>query len=666
MVDGDRSRIILTDADYDLTEEYREQLYDRLKADLAGSLLIVIGHSLADRDIRDVVNRAAAINARSGGSGQLVVLSYTQDEGRAALLEGRGIAVCFGSLDDFFAEMAKRIVPAAAPDAAPSTDPLDLVTSLRPATVDAAVAAANLRSEVGRMYNGWPASYADIAAGHTFQREVAEDIEGAFLQEDKLAVALIGASGVGKTTAARQVVRGLVKTGWFGWEHREDQPLLHLRWRDVACRLADEGAKGVLLIDNAHGELAEVNDLLEVLAKEEFTSLRVLLAATSHQWRPRVKSPVLYKHGREIMLSRVSTREIDRLLSLVEADGELRPLIEADFSGFSRPEKRQRLINGCSADMFVCLRSIFSSDSFDGIVLREYAELQAPEQEIYRVIAALESTGVHVHRQLVLRLLGIDSDTVAATLSRLSGIIEEATVSEREGIYAWFGRHRVITGIIARHKYFDTERRYDLISRVIDAIHPSYDIEVRTLKELCSIETGIPSIPSREDQNVLLRQMISVAPGERVPRHRLIRNLVELGRYDQAEAEIRTFQNDFGLDGPATRYRINLATARALKSPGLMLEDRRFQINSAKELAASAAAKYRYNKSILIAFCEVGIGAYKLGLGPAIFELAIAEFHRAEDRIGDPDINRALARIERRFDRAVRDGPDAVDLDFSE
>jgi len=68
VVDGDRSRIILTDADYDLTEEYREQLYDRLKADLAGSLLIVIGHSLADRDVRDIINRTAAINARSGGS----------------------------------------------------------------------------------------------------------------------------------------------------------------------------------------------------------------------------------------------------------------------------------------------------------------------------------------------------------------------------------------------------------------------------------------------------------------------------------------------------------------------------------------------------------------------------------------------------------------------
>jgi hypothetical protein len=316
--------------------------------------------------------------------------------------------------------------------------------------------------------------------------------------------------------------------------------------------------------------------------------------------------------------------------------------------------------------MFVCLRSIFSSDSFDDIILREFADLGVAEREVYRVIAALESTGVHVHRQLVIRILTMHADAVSGTLSRLSGIIEESTVSEREGIYAWFGRHRVIMNIIARHKYFNTEKRYDLIERVISSIHASYDIEIRTLKELCSIDTGISSIPNREDQNILLRRMISVAPGERVPRHRLIRNLVELGHYDQAEAEIRGFQNDFGLDGPATRYRINLATARALKSPGLLAEDREYLVHSAKEMAAGAASRYRYNKSILIAYCEVGIAAYKLGLGSDTFETAIAEFKLAEERIGDPDIQRAIARIERRFDRAVREGPESVELDFSE
>ena len=45
VVDGHRSRIVLTLNDYDLVSEFREQLFDRLKADIAGSHLIIIGHS---------------------------------------------------------------------------------------------------------------------------------------------------------------------------------------------------------------------------------------------------------------------------------------------------------------------------------------------------------------------------------------------------------------------------------------------------------------------------------------------------------------------------------------------------------------------------------------------------------------------------------------------
>ena len=49
----------------------------------------------------------------------------------------------------------------------------------------------------------------------------------------------------------------------------------------------------------------------------------------------------------------------------------------------------------------------------------------------------------------------------------------------------------------------------------------------------------------------------------RVPRHRLIRNLISTGDYDQAETEIRVFESDFSLDGPVYRYKVNLMVARA-------------------------------------------------------------------------------------------------------
>ena len=73
VVDGDRSRIVLTLNDYDLVHEFREQLFDRLKADISGAHLVIIGHSLTDPDIKDVVDRSLDLNTKSGGGGRITV-----------------------------------------------------------------------------------------------------------------------------------------------------------------------------------------------------------------------------------------------------------------------------------------------------------------------------------------------------------------------------------------------------------------------------------------------------------------------------------------------------------------------------------------------------------------------------------------------------------------
>ena len=183
--------------------------------------------------------------------------------------------------------------------------------------------------------------------------------------------------------------------------------------------------------------------------------------------------------------------------------------VKSNFAGFSRPERRRRLTQRCEADMFVCLKNIFSSEKLDDIILREYATLHPALQDIYKIVAAMESAGVRVHRQLVIRLVGIPPMQIAALLAGLSDIIHEQTVDAREGIYAWRGRHRVIMDIIAQHKYYTENKRFDLFTKVIDCISPTYDIEIRTIRELCNVETGLATLSDRREQNLLLRKMLS-------------------------------------------------------------------------------------------------------------------------------------------------------------
>jgi hypothetical protein len=331
--------------------------------------------------------------------------------------------------------------------------------------------------------------------------------------------------------------------------------------------------------------------------------------------------------------------------------------VETTFAGYTRHEKRIRLVQRCEADMFVCLKNIFSSEKFDDIILREYAELESTLQDVYRVLAAMESAGVHVHRQLVIRLLGISAMQVSSILTRMEDILQEETVDESQGIFAWRGRHKVIMDIVAEHKYYDSHRRYDLLDSVVSNIQPSYKIELKTIRSLCSIESGLTMLPSLEQQNVLLRKMISVAPGERVPRHRLITNLIELGHFDAADTEIKVFGADFRLDAPTTRYQITLATARAVRSKGLMQEDRIALLGKAGELGAAAAARFRDVKGVLAAYCEVGIETAKLAGRRDVFDRAIAALRKTEERVGDPDIARTIARLERRMSSITLEEP---------
>lgn len=667
VVDGTQSRIIITDQDYDQTEDYREALFARFKSDLWDARLVIVGHSLADPDIKEIVNATARLHSKAHNAGQIALLMYTPDEDRAKLFESRGIQVCFSGIDEFLAALASKL-PATAMSTVGAA-PLDTVPTLRPVTVDVAHAWNATRADVSGMYNGWSATYADIASGATFERTVAEEISTDLAEGNRISAVLLGASGVGKTTAARQAVGRLRDANFAAFEHVSDHTLSIRHWLELANHLKAIDRLGVLLIDDAHEHLHEVNELVDKLAAAQNANLKLIITSSRHHWSPRVKTPNLMRFGKVHNLSRLSQTEIERLLQLIETNAPIRELVEPVFTGFSRQERRRRLSDRCGADMFVCLRNIFASEKFDDIILRDYATMTEAAQDIYRHVAAMEAAGVRVHRQLVIRLLGIAADAIARVLSDLTDIIHENTVSEREGIYAWRVRHAVIAGIIAKFKFSGTDNFVTLLERVIDSISPTYDIEIRTIRELCNLEGGIPRIPSKETQNRLLRKMMSVAPGERVPRHRLIRNLIALHEFEKAETEIRIFDKDFGTDGPAHRYRVNLMVARAKYTPGIMNEDRIAILENARELALKGIERFPLNKTMLTAYAELGLEYYRKTAKLSFYDDAMAKLKRAEEEFGDPDVSKLVARYENRLSRTAtppEEVPTLVDDDDDE
>jgi hypothetical protein len=207
----------------------------------------------------------------------------------------------------------------------------------------------------------------------------------------------------------------------------------------------------------------------------------------------------------------------------------------------------------------------------------------------------------------------------------------------------------VISGIVTKYKFQDLEKVIKLFDDVIDNISPTYDVEIRSLRQLCNIETGISRIPDKNEQNRLLRKMMSNAPGERVPRHRLIRNLIDQGYFEKAETEIRLFDKDFGSDGPVHRYKIKLMVERAVRTPNILEEDRIAILEQAYEVAVQGVERYSSNKNILTSFAELGIEYYKKTGRDTYYQEAIARLLAAEEKLGDPEISVIINRLNRRI-----------------
>jgi hypothetical protein len=280
-----------------------------------------------------------------------------------------------------------------------------------------------------------------------------------------------------------------------------------------------------------------------------------------------------------------------------------------------------------------------STEILDDIILREYNELAEQQREIYRTLSGLEAAGVRVHRQAMLRLLDISAEKIGPLLSDLDGMITEHLFDAGHGIYTWEGRHPVISNIISSAKYRDDLELFELFDRFIGQANTSYFIERVNLQELCNSD-GVRRIASKDSQNVLLRRMISKAPGLHVPRHRLISNLIAQGSYERAEDEIRIFDADLGSDGPLLRYKALLRMRRAEHVKGLGVDDRKALVEQAVAILDEAIERYPHDKMLLETYCSAGLQFVKQFGDWSIIDEALDRLKRRAETSADPDVRR--------------------------
>jgi hypothetical protein len=660
-VDGHKSKLILTEEDFEYAKQYREALFQRLALDLSTKDILIVGHSLGDPDLKSLITEALRIQQNSGGTGRLFALIYEADNDRAQLLEGRGFRIAFGGIDEFVHALAD------AKPAPPEQLAFDLSVMLSPALLASTISVSHalaLGSNATKLYNGSPAQYADIRAGLTFQRTPEQLIETQFADDNNFICIILGAAGVGKTTLARRVVKTLADegAGADAWEHNSDFVFNAAHWLRVEAHLSAERKIGVLLVDNPIDFQRQIDILVDALSKKPRVSLRLILTAPKSQWQLRTKTPNLFKRGFVVELSQLDTFEMNGLLTLLDTNAEISALVDRQFSRLNRVERLDHLRRRCSADMFVCLKNIFAFERLDTIILKEFADLPEAHREVYRHVAALQAAGTRVHRQLVVRLLGINPSKISALLSELDGILDEAEISAPDGLYVWHARHLVIAAIIAQYEFSEQSEIINLFHRVIEQLNPSVQIELRAMRDICHADMGIDRIAEWRERLELYRQLIAAAPGERVPHHRLISTYLRNGLIEEADNAIRDAEIAVGTDSPINRYKVRSAILRSEQTEGIRDEHRIAMLHQAEALALVGIRKFGRDKYSYTIYCLVGSKLFLATGDDAALKDAVARARAASEEIVDPELERQIRQYEAELHRSSSTTNDQPEL----
>ncbi|MCK5892638.1 SIR2 family protein [Aeromicrobium sp.] len=641
---GHQTRMLLTETDYEDYDDFRQAAFRALESDVLTKDVLVIGQSLEDEHLRDIAREALKLAGKSGAQGRVLLLSYQEDGVRADLQRSRGAAVAFGGLDDLFAHLVANLPPdettdQTSGDFVPSLLPNELVST----TVDIRHA-GTLSPDARSLFNGSPAKYADIIDGLAFERSEQTRITRS-LAEKPIAV-ILGSGGVGKTTLARQIASELAHAADAAWEHNSAFPLSAGHWIEYEGRLRQAGQHAVLVVDDCVDHLAGVSQLADHIGEQTAPALRLILTATTGRWRQRTKSRRVFTHGEAFTLSRLTRDDIDALLNLTADKTAIRALVDEGFMRLPRTQQVRILRERCSADMYVCMKNIFASEELDFILLREFGELDPAAQDIYRLVGALEALGARVHRQLIVRLLQIEVGSLMAVLDSLTGVVSEVAISESSGLYGWTTRHREIAATIARYKYADQSELYRLFDNLVDSFNPSLRLEVETARALCTEELGINRLADPDQQVELLQRVIRVLPGEGIPRHRLIRKLIDQDRLDEASAELRAAHEAIRMNPVLARYEVLILSRRSELTHGLMDEDRAALLWNAEAKARQLLQKYPDDMHSYRVFADVAIKLSQRTGNVSPLADAMSAARKAEGRLLDPALGEVVARIE--------------------
>lgn len=595
---GHGDSMVLTEQDNGDFESYREALFQKLFFDLHTKDVLIVGQSLSDPHLRSLIDTVAKRATAQSSSNRIFTLLFASDPARIALLEERNIRAASGSISSLLETISVSVEEAPAPDRVAI-----LPRGLLHRSVDVQQASGGAQDSA-RLFNGGSATYGDIAGGLTFERDSEELAVAQLTAGDIQYLTILGASGTGKSTLARRILSRLSENGVSAFEHKAEFDLDPDVWSDLATRCQAEGRRLVLMVDDASGQLTALNRLVQMLGDHNVTSLRVVVTANSNQWNTRSRSHHLKRFGRDLNLSILAKKDVERLVDLCRSVPSIRDLIQPKFAALSRTGQISAVMNVCSADMFVALKYCFPGQAVDRIILEEYAEMSDLASEVYKCVSLLEASHGTPSRQLVMDVLGLSWEEIDPVIGATQGVLSQRLVDRKDGIFSWNTRHRVIAEIVAFYKFDDQAELTYFLGKVITSLNSAMLLDRHLVPALCDNTFAIGRV---EDpiERARLFQMLAERSNNRVPWHRLISTWLYQGDIPKTARAIVSAERAVGMDSPIHRFKVLLELKKAEDLRSLGTSDYVAILNGARREAELGIERWPQNKYSYRVYADV-------------------------------------------------------------
>jgi len=479
--------LILTTDQYVTYRKGRSRLFDRLKELFYECPFVFVGHSLADYDLRSILQELTSIGSARPRS-YLVTPELSDPEVR--LFESKRITHIPASFKDFIHE-ADAAVPAQfrvlmslqdtsehpirkklrlGAEGEPSTRLMTLLTRDTD-YVHPNILPTELNPKL--FYKGYFLDWTPIIHELDVPRRVTrtlltEVILESFDRDPKTAELFIlkGHAGSGKTVVLRRVA----------WQAAEDLDVICLWMKrgqilDYEAiielyRLSEQ--RIFLFIDPVSDNVGLIQDLM-IQALRDRIPITIIGAERYHEWNMECQGlePYVAHH---YDLRNLSEKEIDQLIALLGKHDSL-----GHLEGLPIEQQREELKEQAGRQLLVALHEATLGKPFSDIVYDEFMSIYPRRaQSLYLTVCIFHRLGVPARAGLISRVHGIPFTMFETELfAPLESVVFDH-FDQRIQDHVYLSRHSHIAELVFERVLITPQDRFDEFSRIIAEIDYDY------------------------------------------------------------------------------------------------------------------------------------------------------------------------------------------------